>query len=92
MRHPMPWYRESAGTWYVQLNDKQLNLGPNHSAAMTKFRQLWAGAKGYGLHTPAVVILDKFLDYATEHNKPSTVEFYIEAAYPVDRSARSLLC
>ena len=33
MRVPKPWFRKQSGTWYVQLDGKQHNLGADKAAA-----------------------------------------------------------
>jgi integrase len=47
MRVPKPWLRASTGTWYVQIDGKQVNLGKDESKAHAKLRaMLDSGAHG----------------------------------------------
>ncbi len=38
-----PWLRKSTGTYYVQINGKQVNLGRDKAAAQKKWHALQAG-------------------------------------------------
>ena len=38
--YPKPFFRESRQLWYVQLNGRQINLGPNRDAAFTRYHDL----------------------------------------------------
>ncbi len=39
-RTPTPWYRKSRNCWFVMLDGKQHNLGPDKKAAFEKFYRL----------------------------------------------------
>ena len=41
-KFPKPWYRPSRGVWYVTLNDRQHNLGPDREAAFKQYGELLA--------------------------------------------------
>ena len=40
MRRPQPFYKKSRNTWYVQLDGRQINLGPNEQAAFDEYHRL----------------------------------------------------
>ena len=42
---PKPFFRASRGLWYVQINDKQLNLGADRTAAFSRYHELMANAR-----------------------------------------------
>lgn len=43
MRQPKPFFRKFTQTWYLTLNGKQINLGPDEEAAFEKYHELMAG-------------------------------------------------
>jgi len=79
---PKPFYRVSRSLWYVQINDKQLNLGPDRTAAFTRYHELMAHAKVSEIPASAavtqlvVVIVDEFLDWCHQHRSPATFRWY----------------
>ncbi len=42
---PQPWFRPSRGLWYVTLDGKQHNLGPDETAAFTEYERLLRAPK-----------------------------------------------
>jgi hypothetical protein len=40
--YPKPWFRASRGVWYVELQSKQHNLGPDQEAAFRTYHELMA--------------------------------------------------
>ena len=37
---PQPFFKKSRGLWYVQINGKQINLGPNSDEVHHRYHQL----------------------------------------------------
>ena len=69
---PKPFFRAKKNRWYVELDGKQINLGPDEGSARTKYHDLMARrAKGETVIGPlpvnssplVVTILDQFLDW-----------------------------
>jgi hypothetical protein len=63
--YPKPFFRAPRGLWYVQLDGRQVNLGPDRDEAFRSYHDLMA--RGRGEPEPAtgdavVSILDAFLD------------------------------
>lgn len=79
---PKPFYRESRGLWYVQINGKQINLGPAKDDAYTRYHELMAKPKDAPLvPTPTrgplvVVLIDEFLEWCKKHRSPDTYRWY----------------
>jgi len=80
-RHPRPWYRKSRKTWFVVIDGKQVNLGPEKEAAFRLFHQLKGrprpvreAVEGEFLETLAV----RFVEWATQHRSPQTARWYKE--------------
>jgi hypothetical protein len=44
MRQPKPFYRRQTRSFYVQLDDRQINLGPDEAEAFRCWHLLMAGA------------------------------------------------
>jgi hypothetical protein len=44
MRQPKPFYRRQTRSFYVQLDDSQINLGPDEAEAYRRWHLLMAGA------------------------------------------------
>jgi integrase len=81
--YPKPFFRKSRGLWYVQLERRQINLGPDRDAAFEQYRDLMATpAARPATVLPAsagqlvVVLCDKFLDWVERHRSPGTYQWY----------------
>jgi hypothetical protein len=63
-----PFFRPSRKTWFVQLDGKQINLGPDEDAAWTRYHELMA-QRSQKTELPAstipyvVVILDQYIEW-----------------------------
>lgn len=79
MRFPKPWYRPSRGLWYVTLNGKQHNLGPDEIAAFTQYKELLAHPPEPQVSFDCVaVVIDAFLDWTSKHRAARTFDWYQE--------------
>lgn len=73
---PKPFYRASRLLWYVQIDGKQINLGPDKQQAFDRYHKLMQG-RLRGVQDEAVVaVLDAFLDWAQQNNAPRTYDWY----------------
>ena len=78
-RSPKPWYRKSRGVWYVQIDGKQINLGPNRGLAFQRFHELMAKPKQRRVASESVAaIVDAFLEWTKNHRAPKTYEYYLQ--------------
>ena len=50
---PKPFFRKSRQLWYVELDGKQHNLGPDQEAAFTAYHKLMAAAEARSARPPA---------------------------------------
>src|ERR1700733_358421 len=81
--YPKPFFRASRGVWYVQINGKQINLGPDKHAAFKAYhaemqRRVETPAS---IHPTAakllvVVVVDEYLDWCEKHRAPDTYRWY----------------
>ena len=87
---PKPFFRKPRGRWYLQLDGRQINLGPDQEAAFELYHQLMAQRgqepapedhQGGSEHPLVVSVLDDYLDWlqarCSEGSKePRTFEWY----------------
>ena len=73
-----PWFRASRNTWYVELDGRQKNLGPDKDAAFEKWHQLKAEKPQPKVLTSdlVVVVVDLFLEYVEQHRSAETYRWY----------------
>lgn len=81
--YPKPFFRAPRGLWYVQIDGKQHNLGPEKDAAFNAYhvlmQQLAEAPAPIQLTTGkplVVVIVDEFLDWCEKHRAPDTYRWY----------------
>jgi len=79
---PKPFFKASRGTWYLEINRRQINLGPDEHEAWKKYFQIMADppkAKPKFRKAPTgsvVEILDKFLTWCKDNRAQETYEWY----------------
>lgn len=77
---PKPFFRKSRKVWYVQLNGKQINLGPSRDEAFRHYRDLMASPKHSPLPPAPIVrvveLADLFLDWVRANRSAATFEWY----------------
>jgi integrase len=76
-KFPKPFFRAPRGLWYVQLDGKQINLGPDRDAAFASYHELMTRPSRRPVATDSVAaILDAFLDWCRHHRAARTYEWY----------------
>jgi integrase/recombinase XerC len=81
---PKPFFRPRKNRWYVQLDGKQVNLGPDEKEAFRRYHEVMAARKQPVPVTPPsddpllIEILDAFLDWCLKHREKRTFESYEE--------------
>ena len=81
---PKPFHRPKKNRWYVQLDGKQVNLGPDKDEAFRRYHRLMAGRQRPAAAPPAaggpslLEVLDAFLDWCLRHREIRTYETYKE--------------
>jgi integrase len=80
VRFRKPFFRAPRSLWYVQLNGKQINLGPDKDAAWKRYHELMATpeAPRPSGELAAVVVIDRFLDWCQKHRAPRTYDWYLD--------------
>ena len=87
-KFPKPWYRPHRGLWYVTLNGKQHNLGPNEAEAFDRYAKLLAAAQQQQpvMQSDSVVaIIDEFLHWLHRNRSAGTYGWF---HYRLERFAR----
>lgn len=78
MRIPKPWFRPQRGVWYVTLDGRQYNLGPDRTVAFKRYRELLKNPPTKKVDfTSVACVLDRFLDWTKQHRAPSTYDWYL---------------
>jgi hypothetical protein len=81
---PKPFFRSKKNRWYVQLDGKHVNLGPDRADAFRRYYEIMAARKQPIPVTPPsdepllVEELDAFLDWCLKHRAKRTFESYEE--------------
>lgn len=76
-RFPKPWFRKDRDCWYVQLDGKQHNLGPDRKLAFKRYHDLMAQPRKRRVPSETVpAIIDLFLDWCEKNRAKRTYEWY----------------
>jgi integrase len=81
---PKPFFRPKKNRWYVQLDGKQVNLGPDQAVAFRRYHQIMGDRRQAVpvLSAPSnpklVVVLDAFLEWCLQHREKRTFDTYKE--------------
>jgi integrase len=83
---PEPFFRPKKNRWYVQIDGKQINLGPDEDVARVRWHQLMSGVAHPPLAAPlgheqlpspfAYVVIDLFVGWCKTHRPGRTAEWY----------------
>ena len=78
--YPKPFFRKPRRLWYVQIDGRQVNLGPVREAAFKRYYELMAHPKSqrqrYVPSDSVAAICDHFLEWVEQHRSPETYEWY----------------
>lgn len=62
-KFPKPWFRPKRGVWYVTLDGKQINLGPDKATAFEQYKQLLVQPRQRAVASESLAaIIDAFLE------------------------------
>ena len=78
-RRPKPWYRRERRCWFVTIEGKQYNLGPDKATAERRFHELMAQprpVKPEIQFDSVIAITDVFLDWCQKNQHSGTYEWY----------------
>jgi integrase len=90
-KYPKPWYRPARRTWYVQIDGKQHNLGPDRDGAFERYHELMRDRPRAVDPSLALGIIDAFLDWVEQNQAPRTYEWYRRHCEAFARSIPPLL-
>jgi integrase len=79
--YPKPFFRASRHLWYVQMDGKQVNLGPDRDEAFRRYHELMGRPREEPRPVSgesALVVLEAFLDWCEKHRAPRTYDWYRE--------------
>jgi integrase len=76
-RTPKPWWRKDRASWFVTINGKRHNLGPNRELAHQEFHRLMTQPKRECVQLQSTLaIMDAYLDWTQRHRAPRTYTWY----------------
>ena len=77
---PKPFFRKKRGLWYVQIDGKQHNLGPEKDAAFDEYHKLMAAppAAAPVRSDTIVATVDEYLDWCQKHRAAETYRWYLD--------------
>ena len=74
---PKPFFKKGRGLWYVQINGKQLNLGPDEAEAFRQYHALMMEPTEAKVGGDSLArIVDSFLDWHLKNRAESSYEDY----------------
>ena len=61
---PKPFFKKGRGVWYVEIDRKQLNLGPDREEAFRHYHQLLTEPKPQSVPSDSVLgVVDVYLEW-----------------------------
>ena len=74
---PKPFFKKARGVWYVEINRKQINLGPDEDEAFRQYHQLMGKPREQHVSPESLVaIIDAFLEWTHKNRAPDTYQWY----------------
>ena len=79
--YPKPFYRKPRRRWYVEIDGKQINLGPDRGEAFRTYHELMASPEPVNYRAtdpgqPVALLCDRFLEWVQTHRAEPTYEGY----------------
>lgn len=89
---PKPFFRKPRGLWYVQIDGKQYNLGPDETQALERYHDLMRNRPREKADVSlALGVVDAFLQWAKDNKAPRTYEWYQRHLQTFAKSVPTLL-
>jgi hypothetical protein len=86
-KHAQPYFRSARKLWYVRVNGRQVNLGPDRNDAFRNYHELMSGTSvpnsATGSLRPRVGgesvigLIEPFLDWTQKNKAAGTYDFYV---------------
>ena len=75
---PKPFFKKARKSWYVEIDRKQIKLGPDRDEAFRQYHQLMQQPAEQLVASPEslVNIIDAFLEWTERNRAPDTYEWY----------------
>ena len=74
---PKPFFKKGRAAWYVEIDRRQHNLGPNQDEAFRRYHQLMAQPQAKKVSADSLAaIVDAFLEWTQRNRSPETYEWY----------------
>jgi hypothetical protein len=74
---PKPFFKKGRGVWYVEIDRKQINLGPDRDEAFRRYHQLMTQPQARKVAADSVLgVIDAFLDWCSKHRAAHTYRWY----------------
>ena len=80
-RDPKPWFRKDRDAWFVTINGRRYNLGPERNAAFDRFYDMMLHGGEVQPAAEAIsvfTLFDQFLEWTLAQRAPRTYEWYRE--------------
>lgn len=75
MRQPKPYFRKQKQAWYVQIDGRQISLGPEKEPAWRRYHELMAGRADLASERATVVqLLETYLEWCSKHRSIGTYD------------------
>ena len=78
-RDPKPWFRKDRDAWFVTINGRRFNLGPDKEAAFNRFYDLMLRGEEEQPNQDDISVFqlfDAFLEWTSSQRAPRTYEWY----------------
>ena len=74
---PKPFFKKARGLWYVEINRKQINLGPDRDEAFRQYHLLMTQPREQPVSPEMVAaIIDAYLEWVQRNRAEATYEWY----------------
>jgi integrase len=74
---PKPFFKKARGLWYVEINRKQINLGPDRDEAFRQYHQLMLHPREQPVSADSLAgVVDAYLEWVHKHRAADTYEWY----------------
>jgi len=74
---PKPYFRKGRGLWYVQIDGRQINLGPDRDDAFQHYHRLMGEPRQRHVASGSLAgVIDAFLEWVDRNRSPATYEWY----------------
>lgn len=74
---PKPFFKKNRKTWYVEIDRRQINLGPDRDEAFRRYHQLMSEPRLRQVTGESLVaLIEAFLSWCKQHRASATYEWY----------------